>query len=46
MLQNSVAGENVTLNCVIADKNVIIRDDKLLSGSETLPYYIAKGKMI
>ena len=46
MLQNSVTGENVTLNCVIADKNVIIRDDRLLSGSETLPYYIAKGKMI
>ena len=39
-------GENVTLNCVIADKNVIIRDDRVLSGSEILPYYIAKGKMI
>ncbi|MBQ3528545.1 MAG: glucose-1-phosphate adenylyltransferase subunit GlgD [Clostridia bacterium] len=46
MLQNSCAGENVTLNCVIADKNVIIRDDKVLSGSENLPFYIAKGKMI
>ncbi len=46
MLQNSVTGENVTLNCVIADKNVIIRDDRILSGSEILPYYIAKGKMI
>ena len=46
MLQNSVTGENVTLNCVIADKNVIIRDDRVLSGSEILPYYIAKGKMI
>ena len=46
MLQNSCTGENVTLNCVIADKNVIIRDDKVLSGSENLPFYIAKGKMI
>lgn len=46
MLQNSCTGENVTLNCVIADKNVIIRDDRVLSGSEVLPYYIAKGKMI
>ena len=46
MLQNSVTGENVTLNCVIADKNVVIRDDRVLSGSEVLPYYIAKGKMI
>ena len=46
MLQNSCTGENVTLNCVIADKNVVIRDDRVLSGSEVLPYYIAKGKMI
>ena len=46
MLQNSCTGENVTLNCVIADKNVIIRDERVLSGSEVLPYYIAKGKMI
>ncbi len=46
MLQDSSVGENVSLNCVIADKNVVIRDDKVLSGSENLPFYIAKGKMI
>ena len=46
MLQDSVTGENVTLNCVITDKNVTIRDDVTLSGHETQPFYISKGKMI
>ena len=46
MLQDSCTGENVELNCVITDKNVTIRDDRKLSGAESLPYYISKGKMI
>ena len=46
MLQDSCTGENVSLNCVITDKNVTIRDDVNLSGHETLPVYISKGKMI
>jgi len=46
LFQDTFTGENVKLNCVIADKNVVIRDDKVLSGDETLPFYIAKGKMI
>ncbi|MBQ7760814.1 MAG: glucose-1-phosphate adenylyltransferase subunit GlgD [Clostridia bacterium] len=46
LFQDTYTGENVTLNCVIADKNVVIRDNKHLSGDETLPFYLAKGKMI
>ena len=46
LFQDTYTGENVMLNCVIADKNVVIRDNKLLSGDETLPFYLAKGKMI
>ena len=46
LLQDSITGENVTLNCVIADKNVIIRDARTLAGHESLPFYISKGKMI
>ena len=46
LFQDTFTGENVTLNCVIADKNVVIRDNKVLSGDETLPFYLAKGKMI
>lgn len=46
LFQDTYTGENVTLNCVISDKNVVIRDNKHLSGDETLPFYLAKGKMI
>ena len=46
LFQDTYTGENVQLNCVIADKNVMIRDNKVLSGDETLPFYLSKGKMI
>lgn len=46
LFQDTYTGENVVLNCVIADKNVVIRDNKILSGDEMLPFYLAKGKMI
>lgn len=46
LLQDTTTGENVSLNCVISDKNVIIRDGVNLSGHETMPFYIAKGKML
>ena len=46
LLQDTWAGENVGLNCVISDKKVFIRDGVALYGHETMPFYIAKGKMI
>lgn len=46
IMQNTILGENSTLNCIIADKNVTIRDRKVLSGSENHPFYIGKGIMI
>ena len=46
VMQNTVLGENSTLNCIIADKNVVIKDKKTLSGSENHPFYIGKGIMI
>lgn len=46
LFQDTFTGENVRLNCVITDKNVVIRDNKNLSGDESLPFYLAKGKMI
>ncbi len=46
LLQDTWAGENVGLNCVISDKKVFIRDGVTLYGHETMPFYIAKGKMI
>lgn len=46
IMQKTILGENVTLNCVITDKNVVIRDRRTLSGSENLPFYIGKGTMV
>lgn len=46
VMQDTVIGEHVELNCVITDKNVVIRDRRHLSGCEELPYFIAKGRMI
>ncbi len=46
LFQDTVTGENVFLNCVISDKNVNIRDGRMLSGHESLPFFIEKGKMI
>jgi len=46
IMQNTVLGENSSLNCIITDKNVVIRDRKVLSGSENHPFYVGKGIMI
>ena len=46
IMQNTILGENSTLNCIIADKNVVVKDKKVLSGSENHPFYIGKGIMI
>ncbi len=46
VMQDTVIGENVRMNCVITDKNVVIRDRRELSGCEIQPYFLAKGTMI
>ena len=46
IMQDSDIGKNVNLNCVIADKNVVIKDGRNLSGHETHPFSIAKGTTI
>ncbi len=46
LFQDTYTGENVFLNCVISDKNTVIRDFSMLSGHESRPYYIEKGKML
>ena len=40
LMQNTVLGEHVT------DKDVVVRDRRVLSGSENHPFYIPKGSMI
>ena len=46
LLQDTYIGENVNLNCVITDKNAVIRDGRNLSGHESMPFYIGKGVMV
>ncbi len=46
LLQDTYVGDEVSLNCVISDKNVIIKDGRMLSGHETMPFFIGKGMMV
>ncbi|MBR2353536.1 MAG: glucose-1-phosphate adenylyltransferase subunit GlgD [Clostridia bacterium] len=46
LMQDTVTGDNVNLNCVITDKNVVIRDGRALSGHESMPFFIPKGSMV
>lgn len=42
LFQDTYVCEGASLNCVIADKNVIIKDGRVLSGHESMPFYIGK----
>ncbi len=46
IMQNTFLGENSTLNCIITDKNVVVREKRVLSGSENHPFYIGKNIMV
>ncbi len=46
LLQDTYVGANVTLNCVISDKNVVIKDDRTLSGHQTMPFFIGKSQTV
>ena len=46
VLHDNVVGENVSLNCVISDKNVKISSYNSLKGNRRLPIVIPKGSKI
>lgn len=46
LLQDTYVGTNASLNCVISDKNVVIKDGRNLSGHETMPFFLSKGTMV
>lgn len=46
VMQDTVLGENSMLNYIIADKNVVVRDKRVLSGTDIHPFYIGKGIMV
>ncbi len=43
LMQDTYTGSDVTLGCVITDKDVVIRDGRHLSGHETMPFFVGKG---
>jgi len=46
LMQDCYIGENASINCVVTDKNVVIRDRRNLSGCPEQPYIIKKGTML
>lgn len=46
LMQNTYVGDNSSLNCVICDKNVVIKNGRNLSGHETHPFSVGKGTVI
>ncbi len=46
IMQDTVIGEHVSLDSVITDKNVVIRDRRTLAGCPELPYFVSKGRML
>jgi len=46
LFQDTYVCPNANLNCVIADKNVMIKDKRVLSGCEEMPFYIGKNTSV
>lgn len=46
LMQDTFVGSDSSLNCVITDKNVVIKDGRILSGHETMPFFVGKGIMV
>lgn len=46
LMQGTIVGENANLDSVIADKNVIIRNSRTLTGCESFPIVIGKGRSV
>ncbi|MBE6600562.1 MAG: glucose-1-phosphate adenylyltransferase subunit GlgD [Ruminococcaceae bacterium] len=46
LMQDTYVGNDVKLNCVISDKNVMIKDGRELSGHESMPFFLGKGVKI
>lgn len=46
LFQDTYVCSGADLNCVISDKNVMIKDNRRLSGHETMPFYIGKNMSV
>ena len=46
LMQDTNVEDNVYLNCVITDKKVQVRKGRVLSGHQTMPFYIGKNGIV
>ena len=46
LFQDTYVCPDVSLNCVITDKNVMIKDGRTLSGHNSMPFYIGKNMTV
>ena len=46
LMQDTNVEDNVYMNCVITDKKVQVRKGRVLSGHQTMPFYIGKNGIV
>ncbi len=46
IMQGTIIEENADAQCIITDTDVLITRDKVLKGTETMPFMINKGKVV
>ena len=46
LFSGTQVGKNAKLNCIVADKNVIVSENVVLSGNENMPFYVQKGRKV
>ncbi|MBR2869382.1 MAG: glucose-1-phosphate adenylyltransferase subunit GlgD [Clostridia bacterium] len=46
VMQDSYIGDNAEIECVIADKSVVVKPNKKLCGASNYPIYVGKGIVI
>ena len=46
LFQDTFVGNNAFVNCAVTDKNVVIHEGRVLSGHQTMPICIEKGRIV
>ena len=46
LFSGAQVGKNAKLNCIVADKDVTVSENVVLSGNENMPFYVQKGRKV
>ena len=46
VMQDTIIEDNASLDCVIIDKNSVVRDNVKIAGHPAMPFFIGKGIML